>query len=59
MKDSPPLFILYGGELINVRIIGRAHMQQHQLRIEFTTGGFTILEGDVSVEGLADTINKL
>lgn len=57
--NNQPQFILYGGELLNVRIIGRAHMQQHQLRIEFTSGGFTTLEGDVSVEGLAETISKL
>lgn len=58
MNDKPR-FILIGGELLNVQIIGRAAPEPNgDLRIEFIGGGFTSLR-DVTVEDLAETIGKL
>lgn len=71
--NNQPLFIIYGGQLLNVRDIKRAFLPSPPLlvnpeyvppgptiTIEFRSGGFATLVGeDVSLDGLAKTIAKL
>lgn len=71
--NNQPQFILYGGQLLNVRDIKRAtpttdvlmtapgaEPSRPVLKVEFISGGYAFLEGpDISLEGLANTINQL
>lgn len=58
--NNSPLFILYGGQLLNVRDIKRAFEEGNFLRVEFCSGGVAFLEGTgISLADFANTINKL